>query len=537
MQRIKKFFNQENSIKGASLLLIITLFLSNFLGMIRDHFLAQKIPTSTLDTYYAAFRIPDLIFNIFILGAISAALIPVFTQYRVDKEKEAWKIVNSFLNFAVILVIISIIVLYFLMPNLINYFVADFNVEKKELTTTLARLLLLSPLFFAISYIIGGVLNSYRRFFAYSLAPLIYNLSIISFTLLFADQWGIKGVVYGVILGALLHLLIQLPSACKLGFHYQAIIDWKNQGVKKIISLMIPRSLGLGAMQIMLLIYTSLAASISSGAVAVLNLADNIQTMPTVVFATSFATAIFPTLSEFSAQKKDQEFSQYFWQGVRIILFFLIPISFLVILLRTEIVRVILGSGWFKWQQTIDTANVLGFFAISFFAQGLIPLLSRSFYALKDTKTPTIISIISILISIIFGYFLAKKLAVTGLALAYSLGAIINFLLLYWALKKRFIILAREQTSTIKYLLKIILSALIMAVMIQLAKNIIGNLVDMERFWGVMTKLVLSTFWGILIYLYISHLLGIKEISQVKEVIWQKFRTISNGKKNKDANF
>lgn len=530
MQKIKKIFNQENSIKGASVLLIITLLISNFLGMIRDHFLAQKIPTSTLDTYYAAFRIPDLIFNIFILGAISAALIPVFTQYRIDKEKEAWKIVNSFLNFAVVLVIISIIILYFLMPNLISYFVADFSAEKKELTTSLARLLLLSPLFFAVSYIIGGVLNSYRRFFAYSLAPLIYNLSIIIFTLVFADKWGIKGVVYGVITGALLHLLVQLPSVCKLGFNYQFIIDWKNEGVKKIISLMIPRSLGLGAMQIMLLIYTSIASSISAGSVAILNLADNIQTMPTVVFATSFATAIFPTLSQCSAQKKDQEFSQYFWQGVRIILFLLIPISLLVILLRTEIVRVILGSGYFKWQQTIDTANVLGLFAISFFAQGLIPLLSRSFYALKDTKTPTIISIISILISVILGYILAKKLAITGLALAYSIGAIINFILLYLALKKRFSILTKEQGVTLKYILKIILSGLIMVITVQLVKNIIGNLVDMNRFWGVISKLTISGTVGFITYFWISSLLGIKETEEVKKMILQKFGLNNNGK-------
>lgn len=507
----RNFFNGKNSLKGASLILIVTLFLSNVLGVIRDHFLAQKIPTSILDTYYAAFRLPDLVFNLLILGAITSAFIPVFTSYLSQKkESEAWHVAGAFLNLSILAVILIVLILFFLMPYLIPLLVPKFDFEKQQLTLKLARIMLLSPLFFGLSYIFGGILNSFRRFLVYSLAPLVYNLSIISATLFLADRFSVYGVTFGVVSGAFLHMLVQLPSVLNLGFRFRLIWDPIHQGVRKIGKLMIPRTIGLASQQILLLVYTAIASSLGGGAVAIYNLADNIQTMPTVVFGTSFATAVFPVLSETASLQDKERFSYYFNRTLKIILFLLVPLSVGVILLRAQIVRLILGSGHFGWQQTILTSQSLGFFAISLVAQGSIPLLARTFYAHQDTKTPMTIGILSAAFAIISGFILGKIFTVPGLALAFSAASFLNVVLLYLFLRQKITI--EKEKEILWFLFKVILISVVMAVFIQLAKYSIAPLVDMQRGWGVLVQTIGATFVGVSIYSALAWIFKLKEV-------------------------
>jgi len=524
MSKINELIQNKNNVKSASIILILTLLISNVLGLIRDHYIAQKIPTGLLDTYYAAFRIPDLIFNILILGAIAAAFIPVFTNYIVGKkEKEAWHIANSFLNISIIGVIILAIILAIFMPEIMKLFVPSFSAENLHLTIKLARIMLLSPIFFGISYILSGVLNSFKRFLVYSIAPLIYNLSIIVFTLLLADKYSVYGIVIGVIVGAFLHMAVQIPIAVKLGFRYRFILDWKNEGIKKIYRLMLPRAIGLGANQVMLLVYTSIASTLSAGSIAIYNLADNIQTMPVVVFGTSFATAIFPSLSESISEGNNNKFAEYVERGIRAILYLLIPSGIGIILLRAQIVRLILGSGFFGWEQTVNTANILGYLAISLFAQGLISLLARSFYAVHNTKTPMYSSIISIIVSIILGYILTPLFGVVGLGLSFSIGSIINLILLYVLLRKKVSPIKSEEKKLGVFILKLILSSLIMIVIIQGVKYFIGSVVDMERFWGVLTQTSLSIILGAGAYILTSYLLKCEEIQEIITLLKKRF--------------
>ena len=192
---LSKYLSGKNTLTVASLILIVTLFFSNILGVVRDHYLTQKIPTDTLSIYYAAFRVPDLLFNILILGAISAAFIPVFAGLiNKNQEKEAWKVANSVINMAIIVLIVLSIILVFLMPIIAPLIVPGFNNEEQLLMVKLARIMLVSPIFFGISYIFGGMLNSFKRFLIYSLAPLIYNTTIILGTLFLVPKIGIMGV-------------------------------------------------------------------------------------------------------------------------------------------------------------------------------------------------------------------------------------------------------------------------------------------------------------------------------------------------------
>jgi len=516
---ITGFLGGKNSYRAASVILILTLFLSNVLGVIRDHYLTQKIPTDILSAYYAAFRIPDLLFNVLILGAISSAFIPVFSSLLASrKQKQAWEVANSVINIAIISLIGACVILIILMPLLVPLFVPGFEESKQILTVKLGRIMLASPIFFGLSYIFGAILNSFKRFLVYSLAPLIYNVSIILGTIFLADRIGILGVALAVLVGAFLHMAIQIPISIKLGWRWQAMIDYKNSSVRKIGILMFPRAIGLGANQIMLLVFTGLASVMSGSAVAVYNLADNIQTMPMVVFGTSFAMAIFPTLAEDYARGDLVNFANYFTKTLRSILFFMVPIVFGVILLRAQIVRLILGSGHFGWQQTIDTANTLGFFAIALVFTSTIPLLARAFYALHNTKIPMMVTIVSVVFSIVAGYILAPTMGITGLALAYSIGSFFNSIILYFLLRRKIII---PEMAVLTFLLKVIIASLIMAVAIQEIKFLAALFVDMQRFWGVFVQTIIATTGGAIVFLLLAWIFNCEEIASIR-IVWAK---------------
>ena len=354
---------------------------------------------------------------------------------------------------------------------------------------------------------------------AYAIAPLIYNLSIITGTLFLGSKIGILGVVYFVVFGSFLHLIVQLPSAVKLGFHYQFLFNWSHPSIKRILRLMIPRTIGMGMNQIMLIVYTAIASALAAGSISAFNFANNIQTMPTVVFGTSFATAIFPTLTTAVAEKNYQKYAYYFNRSVRTIAYLLIPISVIFILLRAQIIRLILGAGQFEWSDTKMTALTLGFFSISLIAQGLIPLLARAFFAHKDTKTPMYISIVTVIVSVILGYYLSNKMGVAGLALAFTIGSYLNALILYIAMKK--LTGFSFDFSIVNSVIKITISAAVMGVVIWFLNHQLIKVVDMQTFLGVLEQTLISSISGILVYLGLTYLFRCEEIK------WAIFRRIN----------
>lgn len=504
---LRSFLGQKNSLKGASVLLVITMTLSNILGVIRDHFLAKVIPAERLDIYYASFRLPDLIFNVLILGAIAAAFIPVFTETLKKDKKEAWHIANSLISIGILLVAICLIILYFLMPTLIPYLVPDFDGPKQLETIRFARWMLFSPLFFTVSYFLGGILNSFKHFLLYSMAPLIYNFSIIIATGCFGARYDVSAVIAGVLIGAFLHMLIQLPSAWVLGFRPKIVLDFKNLVVRKVGRLMMPRAIGLGSAQIQLVAFTAFASAIP-GAVAIYNLADNIQTVPVVIFGTSLATAVFPTLAEHFKEKP--VFQHYFVKTARVILFFTIPATLGILVLRAQVVRLILGYGFFGWAQTRMATDALGFFAIGIVAGALVPLLARSFYALQNTFYPMVVSIIAVIISICLGYVLVGTYGVAGLALAFSLGSWLSFVILLTGLSRRL-----RYPVGLKFwidVLKMMTLAVLMVFVMQIVKDWLGEAVDIDRVRWLLLQTTATMAVGALIYLGGAWLWKIPEI-------------------------
>ncbi|MCK4592711.1 murein biosynthesis integral membrane protein MurJ [Candidatus Parcubacteria bacterium] len=524
---IKRLINGKiKSITAAALILAVASLASKLLGLFRDRILAGNFGLgSELDIYYAAFRIPDFVFNIVVLGALSAGFIPVFAKLVSEKkEKEAFRTANAVLNliFTVLLFLCLIGIIF--TPNLINFLAIGFDAEKKEATVALTRIMFLSPIFLLLSSVTGGILQSYKRFFIYSLSPIMYNIGIIIGAIYFTRWWGLVGLAWGVALGSFLHFAIQLPITKRLGFNYQWIIDIKDEGVRKIIKMMIPRTLTLITVQLNLIVITIIASTLAEGSLTVFNIANNLQSFPLGLFAISFAVASFPTLSALSSEENRKEFAKNLTIITRQILFLIIPVSILLIVLRAQIVRVIYGTGKIGWEETILLFEVLAIFSISLFAQGLIPLLSRAFWALHDAKTPFLTSFISVIINIILAFSLSKQYGIVGLVGAFSISSIVNALLLYYLINKKTNFICHKKIY--KPLLKISAASIIAGYLCYRTLYLVEPFLNTNTGIGILSQGFLAGLAGLAAYCVLSWKLEIKEFMIFKNSIQRRlFKT------------
>lgn len=534
---IKKIFSaQINSITIAALLVAFSSLLSRLLGIFRDRILAGEFGAGdSLDIYYAAFRVPDLVFNLVVLGALSAGFIPIFAglikKFNERKgENEAWELTSIVINIlSLSILLISIIGIIFA-PLITKLTVPGFSDEKQIFTANLSRIMFLSPLFLGISGILGGVLQSFKRFFIYALSPIAYNIGIIIGALFLVPLLGLYGLAWGVVLGSFLHMLVQIPAVIKLGFKYKFSFNYKNEYARKIFIMMMPRTMSLAISQIDLMITTIIASMLASGSLAIFNFANNLQIFPVGIFGISFAVAAFPTLSLYAFDKK--KLISNYSQTLRNILFFIIPSTVCLLVLRAQIIRVILGTGNFDWNATILTMNTLAFFSISLFAQAIIPLQVRIFYARHNSKTPFYVGLFTACLDIILSYFLSKLIGVAGLALAFSISTISNFIILWFLLRKE--LGNMDEEKILISITKFTGAGLAAGIAIQSIKNIVWPFINMHKFWGIFTQGILSGIAGILVYLAFCSLFQSEELSDFwksfkKRFLWKKIEVDDQG--------
>jgi putative peptidoglycan lipid II flippase len=351
-------------------------------------------------------------------------------------------------------------------------------------------------------------LQSFKRFVVYSLAPIFYNLGIIFGALFLVDRYGLNGLAWGVVIGAFFHFIIQVPAVINLGFRYKKVVNFKEKNTRKIFKMMVPRTMSLAISQINLVVITILASTLDSGSLTIFNLANNLQSFPIGIFGVSFAIAAFPLLSETAkdAKKLAINFSKTFRQ----ILFFIVPSTVLIIILRAQVIRVIYGNGNFDWTDTVLTMNTLGFFALSLFAQATIPLLVRVFYAKEDSKTPFYLGLASVLLNIVLSVIFSKNMGVSGLALAFSIANIVNFFLLFvWIYVKNGNI---HLNKIIIAVAKFSVSAIFAGGAAQATKYLVWPFIDMTKFSGVFIQLVSAGLAGGLVYLLSCYILKNKEM-------------------------
>ena len=426
---------RQRGVERAALLLGVAALASRFLGLLRDRIFAAEFGAGdTLDIYFAAFRIPDLIYNILIAGAISAAFIPIFLEVHKKQENYAWRVASNFLNIMTVFLLALGALGFVIMPYLVYLIAPGFEGEKREMTIFLSRIMLLSPILLGISAIFSGVNQSFHRFIPYALAPIFYNVGIIFGALVLVPIWGISGLAWGVVAGAIMHMAIQFPSALFAGFTFVPVFSLRLYEFGRMARLIVPRAFGLVAVQINLWVMTAIASLLSVGSIAIFNFANNLQYLPIGIVGISFAVASFPALSRSVSEKKQQEFLETFSRVVRQILLFAIPLSVLMFVLRAHVVRVVLGSGAFGWEETRLTAALLGIFAFGIAAHSIIPVIARAYYATQDTKTPVLINIgglaLNILLSLLFVFVLLQDGIAGALSGVLDVGDLANIPLL-----------------------------------------------------------------------------------------------------------
>ncbi len=519
----KKIFSDQSTIKRATALLIITLIVSNVLGMLRDHFLASRVSTYSLDVYYAAFKIPDLIFNVLVLGAISSVFIPIFTEKVAhQKEGRAREITNRLMTASLVFTGLFAVILYFTLPWLIPLLVPRFSADRLAQTVKIARIISLTPILFSLSYITSGVLNSYRRFLAYSMAPLVYNLAIIFGTLLLVNRFDIVGVAWAVVAGAFLHFLVQIPSILQTGFKYRLEKFWHDKDLFRIVRLMIPRSIGLGTSQITTLAFTAIASALAAGSIAVFTFADNIQTMPVVVFGTSLATVLFPTLSAEIAENNKENFAGYFTRALKAIIYIMLPTSVVFYLLSNQIVRLILGSGKFSLFDTSRAGQTLAAFCFGLVFEAVLALIVKAFFAQKNTRLPMYAGLLAMFSAIAFGYLLSRFFGVPGLALGLAAGNLISVVYLMYYLNKRFVKVDFGDLS--KFVAKSLVSAAATGLITFLLIKITFYFVDLRHYFGILTQTLVSALGGIIGFCIVSKWLGVEEYDSIVKNIFVRFK-------------
>ncbi len=506
---------------------------SRLVGIMRDHTLTHYFGAgSVLDAYYAAFKIPDLIYNLLIAGALTAGFIPTFTKIFTKNEdkSEAWKLASNVITIVGVLLLVLCGLGILFTPSLTAIIAPGFGETNRALLITFTRIMFLSPFFLGISMVVGGILQSLRQFVLYSFAPVFYNLGIIYGATGIVRWVGPAGLAWGVVLGAVLHCAVQVYGAYKSNYRWRWRFDWRDANTRLIGKLMVPRTLGLAISQLNIAIVTILASYLPVGSVAVYNLANNLQGLPIGIIGIPFALAVFPVLSASVASGDGATFIKNVACTIRQIMLLIIPASILVLLLRAQIVRVVLGSGAFNWTATIATANTLAFFALGLFAQSLIHVLARAFYALSNTKTPFIVGIFAELISIIVALLLMKPLGVAGLALASSIGAIINMIILVYMLRQTTGDL--EDVTTLKMLFKVSVAGIVMAVVTQILKYPLDQWLNLNRFVGILLQGLISGTVGLLAYATVCMLLGVEEMAQLKSTLtrrWLRWRNLPVG--------
>ncbi len=437
MSLIKKiFFSQIDSLASAAIVLGFFSLASKVLGLVRDRILYSTFGAGDdLDMYYAAFRIPDTIFNLLIIGALSASFVPILSKYFYQKEDaRAWKTINDVLNIFLFGIILGGLVLAIFAPVLLKFIVPGWSGEKFITTLNLTRIMLLSPVFLTLSSVAGSALQSGKRFVMFAFAPVLYNAGIIIGAVFFVKTLGIYGLALGVILGSAMHFLIQLPALISLGYRYKISFDLKNSDIRRIFRTMIPRTLSLGVSQINFFVITIMASLLASGSLAIFYLASNIHNIFFGLIGISFSVAAFPTFSAYLANGEKEKFTEIFSRTAREIIFFIIPATMLLVVFRSDIVHFIGGKGDINY----SAAEIsLLFLALGLGAQSLVSLVVRTFWALGDTKTPFYASLFGLAANILAALYFVRYFEVAGLAIAFSLTNIVNFLMLALFLRRK----------------------------------------------------------------------------------------------------
>ncbi len=541
------FYKEIKGLHQAAYILAIFAFASQLLAIVRDRMLAHTFGAGVeLDIYYSAFRIPDLLFVVFASVLSVYVLIPFVAKARKKSNENAASLLSTVFTAFIIGYIILVIVLYIFTPYFAKVLFPALFSQNPDTLVSLMRILLIQPLFLGISSLFGVITQMQKKFVIYALSPIIYNVGIIIGIVYFYPTLGLQGLGWGVVLGAILHMMVQIPifvtSAIKFNFAVP-----KLAVLKEIVIVAIPRAITLSLNQVVLLMLTIFAAAMTLGSVSVFQLAFNLQSVPLTIIGVSYSVAAFPVLANYIADSDFLKFKQYVQTAFKHIIFWALPITALVIILRAHIVRLTLGSGNFNWDDTKLTAALLAVFVVALVFQSINLLIIRAFYANSNTRTPLLAVSISSLFSVFLAYvaytylynvdyirntveFIFRLQETRGtevimLPLGYIIGILIQTLILLACLMRVF-------PGILKNLARSIYTSLLAALLgggaAYATLQIIVDGINQDTFIGVFLQGATAGVIGVL-FIYITYTLTKSpELKEIKSALSKRFNKLSS---------
>jgi putative peptidoglycan lipid II flippase len=427
------------SLARAGIIVTLAFGISRILGYLRYVVIAAAVPSpGQLDAFFAAFRIPDFLFQLVAAGALSSAMIPVVAGlFATDATARAWRVVSTVTTLVLsALAVLALLVLVFA-PVLVPIITPGFDPAQLELTIQLTRVMVLAPLFLAAGAVATSVLNARNRFGAAALAPIVYNLGIIHGALLFVPAVGVVGLAAGVVLGSIGHLLVQVPVLRRIGARIRPLVDLQDADARRTLVLMAPRALGLGAVQVVFLVMTSLASTLTTGAIAAFTFAFAVLQIPIGVIGVPLGVVLLPSLSREAAIGDAEAYRRLLVRALRLLAFVMVPIAAIGFVVSGDVTRLLFDYGSAD-QALLETTSVaLQAFLLGVTAHALIAVLARAFYARQDTLTPVLAALVAVAIDIAAAVVLVGPLGVVGLAAAIAIGAWVETLILAAILGRR----------------------------------------------------------------------------------------------------
>ena len=524
MKETPKQGNTANQqIARAASIVFIAMAVGQLIGQVAKSVTVSAFGASAeLDAYNAANRVSETVYLLVAGGALGSSFIPVFTGLLTNhKKKEAWKLASGIINLVtIVLVLLSILVMIFAEPLVKNILAPSFPPDQQLLTASLLRILMPTTIIFGASGLFMGILNSHQKFLLPALAPSMYQIGIVLGVIFFSPSMGIYGLAWGTLLGAGLHFLIQLPQIIKLpDRQYELILGIKNERVREVILLMLPRLLGVAVVQLNFWVNTIIASGLRPGSLTAITIGFALMLMPQTVIGQATATAALPTYAAQYAQGKIDEFRSSLAATLRVILLLSIPAMVGMIVLRRPLVAMFYGYGAGADQAAMRmiSAAVL-WYTVGLVSHSIYEILARAFYALHDTRTPVIVGVIAMSLNVAFSFLfvnlfrnLSNSPALGGLALANSVATTIEMIVLIIVMSKR--LKGLEINSMLLTAGKAAVSAGIMAIVL--------------NFWlgfaqpGINPIIVtlVGAVGGVMIYFGLIYLLRVPELSALIDTV------------------
>ncbi len=519
--------DQKKHIAKAAGLISVATFISRILGYIKDMILAGIFGASGVaDTFFVAFRIPNLLRELFAEGSMSSAFVPVLTQYQTkDGREEAERLVRITFTFVVIFVGLICLAGIIFSPAIVTVIAPGFidSPEKFSLTVLLTRIMFPFLLFISLAAVIMGTLNTSRIFFTPSLAPAMLNVTVIAtiFLLIRGMEQPIIAVALGVALGGFVQFAFQLPSFFKSGFSLKPDFSFAHSGLKRMSMLIMPATMGMAVAQINIFVSTILASYLAEGSITYLYYSMRLIQFPIGMFGVAMGMAVLPTLSEHAVNREFDKLRDDFSFALRLLFFITVPAMAGLIALREPIVNILFQRGKFDYVATMGTADALLFYSIGIWSIVGVRVITASFYSMQDTKTPVKVAVMALIANIVFSLILMKPLQHSGLAFANSLSSFLYFSLLFLFLKRR---LKNIDTKSIS--LTFVKSIIASAIM-----GLIGWMLLHGDMWQVKGNILEKSFYlagtitlCVVIYFSLSYLLKSQELSYILESAKQKFK-------------